>query len=316
MGGGTEQGQGAVVEGPEAVGANGGSETGERADRFGAHVSMAGGLHNAPGRAAELPSGDLQMFTKVPQRWREPDPSDDEVGAFRSEREARGIRTVTVHASYLINNASPDRALWDRSLRSLVAELVRCHRIGADYLVIHPGSATDGDRRAGLERNAQAIVEAVREVQPAVRVLLENTVGRGNILGADPAELAELVDRIRDGCGSAEAASLCLDSCHLFAAGFDVRDDYDGAMTRWADAIDLRDVAVWHLNDSVGALGSAIDRHAGIGDGQIGLDGFRNIVTDPRWAGTPKLIETPKDPDALTADRRNLGALRRLAAGG
>lgn len=304
-------GEGRVVVGsgaPESVEGSG------SADRFGAHVSMAGGLFTAPGRAAELDTRDLQLFTKVPQRWKEPELLEADVLAFRRERRKHRIRTVAVHASYLINNASPQAVLWERSLRSLVAELERCHRIGADHLVIHPGSATDGDRRGGLARNARAIVAAVREVRPAVRVLLENTAGRGNVLGARPRELGELIARIRDGCGTASAVGACFDSCHLFATGHDLRFDYEGSLERWAEHVDLADVALWHLNDSLGPLGSAVDRHADIGTAEIGPEGFRNIVNDPRWFHTPKLIETPKEPDALIADRRNLARLRELTA--
>lgn len=280
--------------------------------RFGAHVSAAGGLHTAPARAMELGSRVLQIFTKTPQRWLDPVLSDADADAFRSERARCAIRTVAVHGSYLINTASSDSTLRERSTLSLIAELERCHRIGSDFLVLHPGSATDGDRAAGMERIGRAITRALDEVRPAVRVLLENTAGQGNLLGATPAELAELVARIRDGHGSRGVVGVCLDSCHLYAAGFDIRHRYGEVMERWDDELDLEDVALWHLNDSRGGMGSGVDRHADIGAGGIGIDGFRTLLADPRWWNRPGLIETPKDPDPLTADRRNLRTLREL----
>ena len=152
-------------------------------DELGAHVSTAGGVPNAPGRAAAIESRNLQLFTKQPNRWAEPVIPADVVAAFRDAREADGIRVTGAHDSYLINLASPDSVLWNQSYRSFVAELKRGRALGLDFLVTHPGNATDGDRASGLARNAEAVDMALEEVDESPRVLLEITAGAGNALG-------------------------------------------------------------------------------------------------------------------------------------
>ncbi|MFW5952083.1 MAG: deoxyribonuclease IV [Gemmatimonadota bacterium] len=281
-------------------------------DLLGAHVSIAGGIQTAPARAAALGVTALQMFTKQPRWWKEPEISEQQASTFREERDIHRIEHVAVHASYLINSASPDAQLWKRSLRSLIAELERCHAIGADYLVIHPGSATDGDRLAGLRRNADAVARAITDVRPETTVLMECTTGRGNVLGGDPHELGEIITRVRESGIEPSDIQVCLDSCHMYSFGFDLRREYCAAMEQWDEALGLHNVALWHMNDSQGTLGSTVDRHAHIGQGAIGPEGFFQIVTDPRWAKTPMLLETPKDSDPVLADRRNIAALRSL----
>ena len=279
-------------------------------DELGAHVSNAGGVENGPARAAELDSVHLQIFTKSAQRWADPELTPERVRAFREAREQHGILSAAAHDSYLINLASPDAALYERSLESFRAELRRCIALGIDYLVTHPGNATDGDRDRGLEQNANAIERALRTEGGDVVVLLEHTAGTGSALGKSFEELRRMIDAI----SAVERArvGVCLDTCHLWAAGYDLVDDYAGVIDRLDAIVGLDRVRLFHVNDSKTGLGSARDRHAHIGTGCIGTEGFRNLLNDARFAAVPKLLETPKDDDALEADRRNLAVLRGL----
>ena len=284
-----------------------------RVDELGAHVSSAGGVENGPARAAELDSIHLQLFTKQASRWAEREVTPEQATAFREARAAHGIRTAAAHDSYLINLASPDATLFARSLESFRMELRRCNTLGFDYLVTHPGNATDGDRDRGLEQNAAAIELALHLEGGAAMVLLEHTAGTGSALGKSFEELRRIIDAIapphRDRVG------VCLDTCHLWAAGYDIVTDYDDVIARLDAIVGLDRVRLFHLNDSKTGLGSARDRHTHIGAGAIGLEGFRNLLRDERFRSVPKLLETPKDDDALAADRMNLAVLRGLRDG-
>lgn len=249
------------------------------------------------------------MFTKPASRWAEPEIGPERAEAFAAARREHGIRVAGAHDSYLINLASPDAALRARSLDSLRCELERDRRLGLDFLVSHPGNATDGDRLAGLRRNAEAIRRAMEEAGAPVRLLLEATAGQGTALGASFSELAELLDAI--GPDLRDRLGVCLDSAHLYAAGHDLAGDYDSVIAALERVLGVDRVGLWHLNDSRAALGSRVDRHEHIGRGHLGLEPFRRILQDPRFASVPKLIETPKDDDPLRADRRNLRLLRR-----
>lgn len=283
-------------------------------DLLGAHVSSSGGCHTAPARAAEIGSRWTQIFTKQPQRWAEPELSESDGAAYRDACAEHGIVGTTVHASYLINAATPDETLYERSVASLAAEYRRCVTIGAAHLVVHPGSATDGDRQAGLVRNADAVARVLREVEGDTVLCLEGTTGKGNVLGSTLEELRFLLDRIDEQVGpdARARAGCCLDSCHMYAAGYDLRESYEDVMRQVEDVVGLDRIRVWHLNDSQGALGSTTDRHAWIGEGYIGEEGFRQLLRDPRFAALPMLLETPKGDDAVASDRRNLELLRSL----
>ncbi|MGH7577919.1 MAG: deoxyribonuclease IV [Longimicrobiales bacterium] len=277
---------------------------------------MAGGVCTAPARAAAIGAAWTQIFTKTPQQWFDPVFGDEERDGYRAACAEHGIVGTTVHACYLLNCASPSPDLYERSATGLAAELARCESIGADHLVVHAGSATDGDRRAGLQRKAEAIVRSLRTGQGRTRILIENTPGTRNLLGRDFAELTSIIGAIHDAAPDlAPFVGVCLDTCHLFAGGHDIVRDYDGVMANLERTIGRDRVLCWHLNDSAADLGSAIDRHAHIGEGKIGLDGFRHLMRDPRWLDVPMMIETPKDANAEEADRRNLGTLRALRAG-
>jgi deoxyribonuclease IV len=275
---------------------------------LGAHVSTAGGVRNAPKRGAEINASAIQIFTKQPNRWAEPALSEVEVEAFRRARTERGIPFVCAHDSYLINLATPDPALRERSLASFRAELSRANRLGLDAVVTHPGNATDGDPARGLAQNAALIQQALAGEGGQVRVLLETTAGSGRVLGASFEELAEMIERVEEPHRS--RVGICFDTCHAFAAGYDLRTDYDAVMDLLDSTVGLHRLSCFHLNDSVQPLGSRRDRHAAIAEGTLGEEPFRRIMNDPRFAAVPKILETPKGDDPVAADRRNLERLR------
>jgi deoxyribonuclease IV len=284
-------------------------------DLLGAHVSTSGGgCPSGPARAAEIGSRWIQIFTKQPQRWADPVFGDREREAYKAACEEHGVIGTTVHASYLINAASPTEWLYEKSVLSLEAEYRRSATIGAAHVVVHPGSATDGDRKSGLLRNAYAVVHALQAIEADTILCLEGTTGKGNILGATLEELRLMLDMVEEVGGSdiRKRAACCLDTCHLYAAGYDLRERYEEVMAEVEHVIGLAEIRVWHLNDSQGALGSKTDRHAWIGDGEIGTEGFRQLMTDDRWIDTPMLLETPKGDDATASDRRNLELLRSM----
>ena len=277
---------------------------------LGAHVSSAGGVDKAPARADEIGASAMQLFTKTPNQWKEPTIEAATATAFRTQLEASGVRFTTAHDSYLINLASPDDTLRARSLDSFRRELHRCHALGLQALVSHPGNFMD-DRASGLARNADAITEALEAEVGPTRLCMELTAGQGTVLGSTFEEMAALLARIPARLQS--RLGVCLDTAHVFAAGYDLVDDYDGVWDRFADVIGFDRLGVIHLNDSAIPLGWKKDRHALIGEGHLGDAPFRRIMTDPRLRSVPKILETPKGDDMVTNDRRALEKLRRFA---
>lgn len=284
-------------------------------DELGAHVSSAGGVHQAPARAREIRSASLQLFTKQPSRWAEPRIGPDVAEAFREAREAEGIRVAGAHDSYLINLSSPDASLWDRSAACFRGELERCSALGLDFLVTHPGNATDGDFEAGLRRNALGITRALEEVgEGPTRVLLELTAGSGTSVGASFENLAAIIADVPESVR--HRVGVCVDTCHAYAAGYDIVGDYDGTWAEFDRHLDRGRLGLIHLNDSKHPLGARKDRHETLGEGTLGVEPFRRIMLDPTLAGVPKVLETPKGDDPVAADLANLGLLRRLRAEG
>ena len=280
---------------------------------LGAHVSTAGGCRNAPARAADIGAVAIQVFTKQPNRWAEVQLADEECLAFRLALAQHGVAYANAHDSYLINLATHDPLLLDRSYAAFAAELRRANELGLDALVTHPGNATDGDVPRGLAQNADMIERALEEVGGAAMVLLETTAGSGKVLGSRFEELAEMIARI--GPAVRERVGVCVDTCHVYAAGYDLREDYDGVINKLADVIGLERVRLFHLNDSATAFASRRDRHAHIGEGSLGDEPFRRLVNDPRFTAVPMVLETPKElpenpKDQVTLDRRNLARLR------
>ena len=283
-------------------------------DELGAHVSASGGVHNAPERATAIDARVLQLFTKQPSRWAEPKIDDDVARAFLVERERHEIATAGAHDSYLINLSSPDRRLWRMSQRSFEAELKRCAVLELDFLVTHPGNATDKDLDAGLERNAAGVTESLEAVAGPTRVLLELTAGGGTTVGATFENLRTIIDLIPD--EQRDRVGVCFDTCHAFSAGYDLVDAYERVWDDFDRTIGLDRLGLIHMNDSKHPFDSRKDRHETIGEGTLGIEPFRRIVNDERLAGVPKVLETPKGEDGDAADIRNLTLLRSLRSDG
>jgi deoxyribonuclease-4 len=273
---------------------------------LGAHVSSQGGVVRAPERGRAIGATAIQLFTKTPNQWREPALTPETGAAFQAALAAHGIAAAVSHDSYLINLASPDPVLRRRSEESFVRELTRCRTLGIRWVVSHPGNHM-GDRDAGLARNAESYARCLAMVEGDVHVAIETTAGSGTALGARFEELAALMDRLPPGAQS--RVGFCADTCHLFAAGYDLASDFDGVWDAFHRLLGLDRLVVLHLNDSRGPLGGRLDRHAIIGRGRLGPEAFRRVMSDPRFHGVMKLLETPKGADGVSNDRR---ALRRL----
>lgn len=261
----------------------------------------------APARAVAIGATALQLFTKTPNQWREPEISAENAELYRSELRKSGIRAVVSHDSYLINLASPDEVLRGRSMTSFIAELTRCNRLGVPAVVSHPGNYLD-EQAAGIKRNAAAITSCLERVPGPVMILLETTAGTGTALGRSFEELARIRELVP--APHQDRIAFCADTCHLFAAGYDLVNDYDGVWEAWDRILGFDLLRCVHLNDSKTPLGARRDRHELIAEGMLGAEPFRRIMRDPRFDGIPKLLETPKGDDMVTNDRKMLKRLR------
>lgn len=283
--------------------------------QFGAHFSTAGGVTKAVELAVSHRAGACQIFTKNANQWAAKPLAPADCDAFRAAVEAAGIRHPTAHDSYLINLASPDDALYAKSVAAFAEEIRRADLLGLSYLVSHPGAHVRTGEEAGLARVVAGYNEALAEVPDSrVTLLVEITAGQGSCLGAKFAHLAYILQNVTH----PERYGVCFDTCHAFAAGYDLRGaaGYDNVMSEFDAAVGLRQIKLFHVNDSQKGLGSRVDRHAGLGLGQIGIDCFRALATDPRFAELPMVLETPKEDDeGREMDAVNLGLLRGFLAG-
>jgi deoxyribonuclease-4 len=304
---------------------------------FGAHLSIAGGLHKALLAAQAHGCDAVQLFTASPQiwpvkplpatqtalqfgkdltknsnQWRAREFTDAEVQAFQEARRASRLRLLLAHDSYLINLASPDEALYRRSVEAFVVELQRAERLGLSYLVMHPGAHVGSGEEAGLARVAAALNEVHQRCPNyGVQVLLETTAGQGSTLGHRFEHLAHILEGVRQ----PERLGVCFDTCHVFAAGYALAPAaaYRRTMAEFDRIIGLDRLRAFHVNDSLKPLGSRRDRHAHIGMGCLGLEPFRLLVNDRRFRDRPMVLETPKEDDAGTdLDTVNLRTLRSL----
>jgi len=273
----------------------------------GAHVSIAGGTHEAPRRAKAIGATAMQIFTKMANRWAERICADDECKTFRVALDTTLVRSTVAHDSYLINLASPDATLRRRSIESFVGELQRCEALKLGFLVSHPGNYID-DRASGIARNADGIAEALSRVPGETVLCMEITCGSGTAIGSTFEELAALIDGVPAPLRS--RLGVCVDTCHAYAAGYDFVKSYDDVWRRFDDVLGLNRLRVMHLNDSKTPFASKRDRHEKIGEGSLGEEPFRRIMNDERLARVPKVIETPKDTDPTATDARMLARLR------
>lgn len=279
---------------------------------LGSHVSASGGVDLTLARGEELGLESLQLFSKNERQWQAKPLDPAVIGRFHEEVARTGITKLVVHDSYLINLASPKPDILAKSLPAFADELARCDVLGIPYLVTHPGAHTGSGVEAGIERFAASLNEIYASMPDSTTLtLLETTAGQGTTLGRSFEEIAAIIERVEQ----KERVGVCLDTCHVFAAGYDFRTPelYAAMMNDFDATIGLDRLKAIHLNDSKNPLGSNKDRHDHIGDGEIGLEGFRPFMNDTRLTGIPGILETEKDAKG-EYDRRNLATLRSLVA--
>lgn len=279
---------------------------------LGSHTSIAGGLHRAVERAHEVGCDVVQIFTKNSNQWRAKPILDEEAAKFQSTLAALKIRHPIAHNSYLINLASPDDGLWRRSIEAFVIELNRAEQLGLAYVVTHPGASLASGEEQGLQRVIAAINDIHAQTRGVrARILLETTAGQGSCLGCRFEHLATILAGVR----RPERLGVCVDTCHIFAAGYPLATtrQYRATMKQLATIVGLEQVKAFHLNDSKRELGSRVDRHEHIGQGKLGLEPFRHLLNDARFAQVPMYLETPKGVvNGEELDVMNLRTLRGL----
>ena len=277
---------------------------------FGAHESISGGVFNAITRGRDATCDAVQIFNKSNNQWRAKKLTSDEIDQFFAAIEETGVTVACSHSSYLINLGSPDDALQTKSRNSLREETERCNLLKLPHLVFHPGSHIGTGEEPGMDRIAQNINHVLENVPGnKVTLCLETTAGQGSNLGYTFEQIAYMIDRIED----KDHVGVCLDTCHIFAAGYPITDpdDYKKTIKQFDDIIGLDNLKIMHTNDSKMEFGSKKDRHEHIGEGHIGIEAFRNFVNDERFKNIPFILETPKEKD-LAEDVKNLKKLRSL----
>ncbi|MFN0056139.1 MAG: deoxyribonuclease IV [Planctomycetales bacterium] len=281
---------------------------------LGAHMSIAGGYHKAVEAAAALGMDCVQLFTKNNNQWRAKPLAASEIEQFRQALRDSEVGHPVAHDSYLINLASPVDELWNRSQEAFVIELERAEALGLIGVVMHPGSFVESTEEAGLARIVKALDAVHRQTAGfETQTLLETTAGQGTNLGHRFEHLAWILERV----SHPERVGVCVDTCHIFAAGYPLIDavEYAATMSEFDRIIGLEHIRAFHLNDSVKGLGSRVDRHARIGGGQLGVEPFRHLLNDARFSRIPMYMETPKGEDAgELLDAINLRTLRGLVA--
>lgn len=277
---------------------------------LGAHHSIAGGTPEAVARAVSTGCRVLQIFVKNSNRWDGKPILPEEAERFRLAVAEAKLSSVVAHASYLINLAGEKKEFIEKSIDALVDELSRCDLLGVPALILHPGSSGQSTAAEGVVRVARALDEAFSRRQSSASVLLETAAGQGASVGRTFEELRDILGASRN----ARRLGVCLDTCHVFASGYELRtpEGFSSTLARFESTVGLENLKAIHVNDSKKELGSRVDRHEHIGDGKIGTPGFRNLMREKKLRAIPKYLETPKD-EALAWDRKNLAKLRRLA---
>ncbi len=278
--------------------------------KLGSHLSVAGGVDRAIDRATPLELSSLQIFTKNANQWAAKPLDPAVVERYREKLEQSELHIVVAHDSYLINIASPDDEMWEKSIQALKVELDRCDLLGIPYLVSHPGAHMQSGVDAGVARVAAAVNRIHAEMPDCkCSIAIETTAGQGTTLGRTFEEIAQMIDGIED----KSRVVVCIDTCHIFVAGYDILSEsaYNETIERFENIVGLEYLKVLHLNDSVKGLGSHRDRHAHIGQGELGAAPFGFFLNDNRLDGLPGILETPKDDD-FEDDHRNLTLLRSM----
>lgn len=276
---------------------------------LGAHMSISGGIEKSITRGQSIGCLAIQIFTKNTNQWRARPLGEEEIRLFK-EYAATSEIFIFAHTSYLINLASPDPDMWSKSIDSFILELKRCELLDLPFLVTHPGAHLGTGEDKGLSRVAGALNEiCARTEGQAVKILLENTAGQGSALAGRFEHLAKIMTK----SSCPDRLGVCFDTCHAFAAGYDLRtpDSYARVFEKFDSLMDLKKIKAIHLNDSRGGLGSRLDRHEHIGLGQLGLEPFRLLLNDTRFHSLPAVLETPKGKE-LKEDFQNLAVLKSL----
>jgi len=281
---------------------------------LGAHMSISGGYYKSVEAAQRAGCDCVQLFTKNNNQWRAKELTDQDAELFQTALRDLKIAHPIAHDSYLINLASPDQELWQKSVDAFVVELLRAEKLGIPYVVTHPGAFTTSSEEEGLTRVAEALDEVHRQT-PKIKsqCLLETTAGQGSTLGWRFEHLASIIDQVRH----PERLGVCVDTCHIFAAGYEfgTKSDYSKTMKALDQAVGIERVKAFHLNDSKRELGSRVDRHEHIGEGCLGLEPFRLLLNDRRFRKVPMYLETPKgERGGEDLDIMNLRTLRGLIA--
>jgi deoxyribonuclease-4 len=277
---------------------------------LGAHVSISGGVDKAPANGGKLGCEAIQVFTRNQMQWKASALTTNEIAGFRQGLVSRRINVAVSHDSYLINLGSSDKETLQKSLVAFAEELERCEQLGIPYLVFHPGAHVGAGEGEGIKRIAESLNRVLSQKKGyGTQLLLETTAGQGTSLGYRFEHLAEILSAVVE----RGRIGICVDTCHLFAAGHDLRtlSSYETTLQQLDQIVGLKKVKAFHLNDSKKELGSRVDRHENIGKGALGLEPFRFLVNDPRFTGIPMLLETPGGDEAY---RRNLRTLRSLLA--
>ena len=279
---------------------------------LGAHESIAGGYYKAVEIARRVGCDCVQLFTKNNNQWLAKPISDEEAGLFKAALKRLKIKHPVSHASYLINLATPDAELWGKSIDSMIVEMQRAEQLGIPYVVVHPGAYTMSSLEAGLRRAAAALDEVHLQLPGLkARVLLETTSGQGSCLGCRFEHLAEIIGGVQD----PDRVAVCVDTCHIFSAGYALgtAKEYAATMSELDKVVGLKLVKAIHLNDSKAKFGSGVDRHAHIGRGEMGVEPFRRLLNDRRFRRVPMYLETKKgEEDGRDLDEINLEVLRGL----
>lgn len=278
-------------------------------DLIGAHLSTQGGLHTVFERAAAIDASAIALFAKNGNQWKGKTLTDEDCATFAS---MRTVRPLLTHTSYLINLATTNRTFHRKSIKAMIDELDRAERLGIHAVVLHPGAHLGAGVEKGIDRIARSL-DKIHAAIPNHRVvtLLETAAGQGSCLGCSFEELGKMIQRVDD----PSRVGICFDTCHVFAAGYELRtrDAYERTMDEMIRHVGLENIGAFHLNDSKKPLGSRVDRHQHIGEGELGLEPFRFLLNDPRFSRIPKVLETPKTIET-ESDRRNMATLRSLVS--
>ena len=278
--------------------------------RLGAHMSIAGGHEKSVERGLSVGCETIQIFSKSNNQWDAPPITEEQAERFKQAVAQSGVGPIFAHTAYLINVGSPEKVVWARSRSALKTEVERATALGLPFIVHHPGSHKETGEQEGIQRIAEAARWVIDQTSKSrVKILFEIAAGQGACIGHRFEHLAEILEKT----GHPERTGICLDTCHLFAAGYDIRTKaaYEKTMAELDRVVGIKKVQAVHLNDSKKELGCRVDRHEHIGKGQIGLEAFRCLLNDKRFASVPMVLETPKDEEC-TEDKMNLAVLRGL----